>query len=192
MKKVKVLRVMLLSSVAMSVIGCAGTPKTAESLPIANGNGAVVIPISMENTNEAKKYPCRSISFEVKKVFRTPEELDKFEAREIYLFDKPNFGLITDLEPGEYMFDEFKCHANYRRVFNDGQSYIRKRASVYFEVEPNTVTVSSQTFVGESEYDATGSSSFSAHFEYVTKQDKEKALKALKAKGVPAGWSFNF
>ncbi|CZF85421.1 hypothetical protein [Grimontia marina] len=176
----------------MSVIGCSGIPKTAENLPLANGTGAVVIPVNMENTSESKKYPCRSISFEVKKVFRTPDELDKSEPREIYLYDKPAYGLITDLEPGEYMFDEFKCHANYRRVFNGGQSYIVKRANVYFDVEPNTVTVSSQTFVGKSEYDASGSSSFSARFNYVTEQDKQKALKALEEKGIPSGWSLNF
>ncbi|USH01328.1 hypothetical protein K6Q96_10360 [Grimontia kaedaensis] len=192
MKKIKIFRAMLFSSVAIGVIGCAGIPKTAENLPPANGTGAVVIPIDLSDIPVNKKYACRSIVFDVEKAFWKPSEPRESQTWELFLNNTSNMGLITGLAPGDYVFTEYKCYARNRYTLNGAKSYLTYSSSVYFEVQANTVTLASRGFVGTETFDKTGSSTFRARFRTYDKEGADKAREELISRGLPDGWTVGF
>lgn len=188
----RLIRAVILPSVALTVLGCVNQPKTAEVLPPANGKGAVVIPINLDGVPEGKSYACRSISFEVKKTFWNPSEPRDAHRWEVFLSSRPSMALVTDLLPGDYQVSEYRCYAHNRYVLDGAKSYISYRTSFSFEIKEDTVTLSDRGFVGKETFDKAGSSTFWANFRATTEDGVKRAKSELIARGIPEGWTVAF
>ena len=167
--------------------GCASSIN--DSLPQANGtNGAIVIPIDITTNSDSKKFPCRSVELLITKTFREPSELDVSVSKEIFTGSKPTYALITNLSPGEYTVNRYRCHANYRRVFDGGRAYLNRNVSISFEVFADKVVILNRGFRGSVDYDAAGNSSFNHKFNYASFEHKADIKEILLNKGLAPGW----
>ncbi|PMN70540.1 hypothetical protein [Enterovibrio norvegicus] len=174
-------------AVSSFLAGC--THMATNKLEATNGTGAIAIPISIVTNSESKKYPCRSLELVIKKTFVDPSDLNEGIKEEIYVGKKPTYSLITNLAPGDYSVGEYRCYANYRRVFNDSKSYLTSYAGLSFEVKADQVLILKKGFEGSVDYDAVGGSSFNYGFYSATGGQKESIKETMTNQGLPAGWT---
>ncbi len=184
MNKLKLVAASISSVFVLS--GCQST-----KLSEVDGSGALLVPVKLEMSGST--YACRSIglkSGDKEHQFFINTNNYEYELNDKGIREYSGYGLISDLEPGEYKVTELSCWAREGFVFNGNKPKISHKIFEWFNISPNAVTVLNFGLQGSEVYTGQGTK---FNYRWVNHgsngQDKAKEI-LFKNQEIPEGWEF--
>lgn len=164
---------------SLSLLGC-----QTNTLNQPDGNGAILFPIEFEFTNTSR-HPCNRIAFD----FGGNSEEFRVSVTENKSGSFTGIGLLTNIQPGSYHVDKFRCFAHKGRAFNGSYRYLEIDTDLRFKIEKNRVLATRYTLTGHNTRKINNETSFRAEFVNYGSDAQDKAIATFKEIPLTAGWS---
>ncbi|MFC1237359.1 hypothetical protein [Vibrio sp. F74] len=178
MRRTKPINIALVVT-SLSLLGC-----QTNTLNQPDGSGAILFPIEFEFTNTSK-HPCSRISFD----FGNTSEEFRISVTENKSGSFTGIGLLTNIQPGSYHIDKFRCYAHKGRIFNGSSSYLEMDADLKVNIEENRVLATRYTLTGHNTKKFNNETSFKAEFVNFGSDAQDNAIATFTETPLPTGWS---